>query len=75
MRAILSALCGSGPRAAATAVAAACGGTLAEVGPQACGAALAVYLTWAAFWTVSFLVLAVVAVSAGLPGKGGVHDR
>lgn len=71
VRSVLSALCGTGPRAAVTAIAAACGGTLAEVGPQACGAALAVYLTWAAFWIVAFLCLAIIAVSAGLAGKGG----
>lgn len=71
VRSVLSALCGTGPRAAATACAAAFGGTLAEVGPAACGAALAVYMTWLAFWLVAFLGLAVIAVSAGLAGKGG----
>ncbi len=71
VRSVLSALCGSGPRAAATAVAAACGGTVAQVGARAYFEALAVYAVWAAFWGVSFLLLAAVAVAAGFPSTKG----
>jgi len=71
MRAILSALCGTGPRAAVTAIAAACGGTVAQVGAKACFEALAVYAVWAAFWGVTFLLLAAVAVAAGFPSTKG----
>lgn len=71
MRGALSALCGTGPRAAASACAAACGGTVAQVGWRACGEALAVYAVWGACWLVAFLFLAVVAVAAGLATKKG----
>lgn len=71
MRAILSALCGNALRAVATACAAACGGTVAQVGLRACGEALAVYACFFGFWLVAFLFLACVAVAAGLsPEKG-----
>ena len=65
MRSVLSAICGTGLRAAASACAAACGGTVAQVGWRACGEALAVYAVWLAFWGVAFLTLAVVADAAG----------
>lgn len=69
MKAILSAVCGSGPRAAASACAAACGGTVAQVGWRACGEALAVYGCFFGCWLVAFLFLAVVAVAAGQSPK------